>query len=434
MENTLLPVQHKVAKIAEIFASLVDTGPTVAWCDDKENCDSTSTSAVKTQPENLEAFYSRVNSFRPGLWNVLEVSPLQCARWGWQMLEKDVIQCVTCQEVVCAILPDPSDRDAYTRFLQLLKKRLIDGHKEACGWRHNPSSEELTHPPCVSTLEELRNMANSARTLAFLNSALPYIDNSVLMETLEVDEELIKGVFTCSSTDEDVKKSSVLLVLCGWSRGQGAYLRCRVCRRSVGLWSFFTRADELQNDKGTASVSDEPHQPKEKKSSQESDDEDPSSKWCKRLRAKRVNELGNEEVGNRQDEVVGSKRQKKRERSRKSDSIRVDEPLKERKEEPSLLIIGSSPSTQLKKVEKKQYFHPLEEHRYWCTWLMKIQDGSNEEDNQVEKRGYQIVIEKVRLMIGLSSRKDLCSSEKYASNVDGLRLIRTMLNDLSEEV
>ncbi|XP_042221464.1 nuclear-interacting partner of ALK-like [Homarus americanus] len=151
---------------------------------DKESTGTTVSISTKTQPQNHEAFYSRVDSFRPGLWNVLEVSPLECARWGWHLLEKDVLQCVTCQEVVCAILPDPADREAYCKFLNLLKHRLRESHKEACGWRHNPSPEELMQTPCADTIEELRNMANSASTLSALNSALPHIDNTTLMNTL----------------------------------------------------------------------------------------------------------------------------------------------------------------------------------------------------------------------------------------------------------
>lgn len=74
--------------------------------------------AVKTQPQNPEEFYNRVSSFRPGLWTVQELTPLECARWGWRVQEKDILQCITCREVVCAILPDIRDFKAceYTIF------------------------------------------------------------------------------------------------------------------------------------------------------------------------------------------------------------------------------------------------------------------------------------------------------------------------------
>lgn len=40
-----------------------------------------------------------------------------------------------------------------------------------------------------------------------------------------VDEELVSQVLVNSEMAEDVKKVAVLLVLCGWSQGQGSYLR-----------------------------------------------------------------------------------------------------------------------------------------------------------------------------------------------------------------
>lgn len=91
----------------------------------------------------------------------------------------------------------------------------------------------------------------------------------------------------------------------------------------------------------------ETHQIKQKKSSHETDDH--SSKWCKRLRGKCISELGKEERLNKQDEIVECKKQRKREGTRRSDNIQAEESLKERKEESSLLIIGS-PATQIKKV------------------------------------------------------------------------------------
>nr|XP_027228942.1 nuclear-interacting partner of ALK-like [Penaeus vannamei] len=142
----------------------------------------------------------------------------ECGRWGWRIQEKDILQCVTCREVVCAILPDVRDFKAYEKYLSLLKSRILEAHKDACGWKHNPSPEDST-----------------------------YLDVEALSKSLGADKDLIVGLFQNDSTDYEVQASSVLLVLSGWIRGEGAYLRCKVCRRSVGLWSFITRADELES-------------------------------------------------------------------------------------------------------------------------------------------------------------------------------------------
>ncbi|XP_069939903.1 zinc finger C3HC-type protein 1-like isoform X2 [Cherax quadricarinatus] len=417
------------------------------------NEDKTSPDSItpRTQPRNYEAFCSRVDSFRPGLWNVFEVSPLECARWGWHIIEKDILQCITCQEVVCAALPNLVDRDAHEKFLTLLKDCLVNSHKTACGWRHNPSPKELTQPPSVTTVEQLHNMTNSAHSLAALGSSLPQLDQHTLMSTMKMDSNLINGMFTCSSTNEDAKTSSVLLVLSGWSRGEGAYLRCRICRRIVGLWSVVTRADELTAGEAAASSETEPdlgehlssHTQSEevaeenknivKKTTIDNNDDDDDndrldSKWSNCLRGKRIIiEQGNKEGFSRQEELDDNNTRKKRQRMSGNDGSDINEAVEGSQEESSLLIIGSSPSSQIKKLEEKRYFHPLEEHRHWCPWVIKIQL-----ENTVMKQGYEMVIDQIKELIYLSNRKDLSSSEKYAKNVEGLRSIRSMLHDLSE--
>lgn len=63
-------------------------------------------------PHSSEAFYSRLVSFGPGHWGVREVTPLECSRYGWKLIQPDVMQCVTCKQVVCATLPHLVDREA----------------------------------------------------------------------------------------------------------------------------------------------------------------------------------------------------------------------------------------------------------------------------------------------------------------------------------
>ncbi|XP_042891488.1 transcriptional regulator ATRX homolog isoform X2 [Penaeus japonicus] len=716
-------VLAKVNKISDIFSSLTDTVTRSSGLIIKEKLNNKQNAqAIKTQPQNSEEFYNRVSSFRPGLWTARELTPLECARWGWRIQEKDILQCVTCREVVCAILPDVQDFKAYDKYLGLLKTRIVEAHKDACGWKFNPSPEEFVQPPYIGSLEDMRNLTNSARTLAALNSALPYLDVQSLSDSLGADKELIEGLFQNGSIDYEVQASSVLLVLSGWTRGEGAYLRCKVCRRSVGLWSFITRADELERTRAISPAptpsgkrkrpGEEVEETVEEEEMEEDTSEEPSDagiricppRKCKHLKTdnkgtdseekakeeqetpgekdsagkgeenvqseqeeKMEEEDGDEEKENRQKEETLAKeaeREKtnekevkekieegsaqteddKEDKSRKelegrksdekeeveegvekekdesqeeareknsseekeneaissdnkenkknegekmeqensdgkdesqaedkadednndedsktskengngekmtkenkdeenektvnSQSNSEEESQKPKEEEPQVseeaskdgrndskkdtdtttsqtekdiqsgaksvseekvekspkdvseekvekspkevseemveespkerssagdkeqgsssskgnsqvqdgrtsqqasallspLIIGSSPSTQIRKIDKKQYFHPLEEHRHWCTWTMKILVEEIDEEMSIEKRGYQMVTEQARDILDFASRKDLCSSEKYIRNVEGLRSIRTMLNGLA---
>ncbi|XP_063611657.1 cyclic nucleotide-gated cation channel beta-1-like [Penaeus indicus] len=684
MEEERDAVWAKVNKISTIFSSLTDTVTRPPGLINIEKLNKQNAQAVKTQPQNPEEFYNRVSSFRPGLWTVQELTPLECARWGWRIQEKDILQCVTCREVVCAILPDVRDFKAYEKYLGLLKSRIVEAHKDACGWKHNPSPEEFVQPPYIGSIEDMRNLTNSARTLAALNSALPYLDVGALSDSLGADRDLIVGLFQNDSTDYEVQASSVLLVLSGWIRGEGAYLRCKVCRRSVGLWSFITRADELDRTRAISPVptpsgkrkrnEEQVEETVEDEEMDQDNTEGPSPagsricppRKCKLLKTdskgsdsgEKINEENNtageegerkgeenvqkeqekemevedgdkekengqkektiakeaegektneDEVqekmeegsshnektkgdnsrkemdseerkkmeegdekerdelqekagannnsGEKENEAVnnGKEDEKKEEQQKEEDSengkneslagnktekddledeseenkgndnkksgemaaenkedeektvnvdskseekrhnpdnsdasedSRKDSPKddtktsqtgkdkqggdetadKEKEEEspekinttgdkeqrsketsrvqdsctsqkksilPSPLIIGSSPSTQIRKIGEKQYFHPLEEHRHWCTWTMKILLEEIDEEMSLEKRGYQMVTEQARDILDFANRKDLCSSEKYIRNVEGLRSIRTMLNGLA---
>lgn len=68
---------------------------------------------------------------------------------------------------------------------------MVDGHHEACWWRHNPYSLHLTHPPKPAAMEDLQNLSNSAHTLGSLESALPHIDIPAHMGQLVCGFQLI---------------------------------------------------------------------------------------------------------------------------------------------------------------------------------------------------------------------------------------------------
>ncbi|CAL4222589.1 unnamed protein product, partial [Meganyctiphanes norvegica] len=110
-------------------------------------------------------------------------------------------------------------------FLDILKNRLIIGHKQACRWQQNHSSIDFTLPPLIENTEDLRNMTNHAHTMASLNSALPHFDHTKLEQEIGVDNEIMEGLFSTNEPLDEVKTSAAILVLTGWVRSEGAYLR-----------------------------------------------------------------------------------------------------------------------------------------------------------------------------------------------------------------
>ena len=39
----------------------------------------------------------------------MQLSPVQCARYGWENTARDVLRCVSCRELLCCQLPSPAD-------------------------------------------------------------------------------------------------------------------------------------------------------------------------------------------------------------------------------------------------------------------------------------------------------------------------------------
>ncbi|KAK8386678.1 hypothetical protein O3P69_017854 [Scylla paramamosain] len=415
MMETSSSVRSKIEKISHLLGEIIPMRTEIS-----ENGNTQDTCTFPPAMVNTsEAFYERLASFGPGCWGVREVTPLEFALYGWKIIQPDVVQCGTCKQVVCATLPFPTDRHAYSMFLEKLKKQVIDGHHEVCWWRHNPCPLHLAHPPQLATLEDLKNLSNLAHILESLDSALPHIDIPTFMAQLGVDDKLL-GKLQSTEDMSVVKITAILLTLSGWSRGPGAFLRCKGCCRSVGLWSFVTQAEAklegptLRSFEIPGLVSRK-HGTSDSENSEEGgvfvspEPEDTQSQWRMRLRERRVSEQSSSEE-------LHPRRRKGSERSRKgSTSSQMDA-----KEEPFVI---DTPLIKKQKIQK-QYFHPLEEHRPWCPWITK--------DKEVEVMGYQRLISCVEAIVKQTENMKHFA-EQVDGNVQGIRLIRTVLDDVGSE-
>ncbi|CAL4063002.1 unnamed protein product, partial [Meganyctiphanes norvegica] len=124
-----------------------------------------------------------------------------------------------------------------------------------------------------------------------------------------------------------------------------------------------------------------------------------------------------------------------------------------------------SASTLNMKIEKKYPFHPLEEHRPWCSWITEIEvylDGDKtvstdkgSDYNAIQKTyyrkpsedtsldisgyntdrttqtllGYQFFVQQIHEVLEMAAEPQWSNTEKYSMNLDGIRNIRSMLYD-----
>jgi len=511
-------LEVKLAKIKDHLSNFVVkdiTSPRSKNVEEKINDDNKKISGCVTS--DRFSYNERVSSYGPCMWTINEISPLELARLGWKAAEKNVLQCITCHAIISGELPDKSDPEAYDMFLDVLKNRLIIGHKDACRWGQNHSPVDFSLPPLIENSEDLRNMTNHAHTMASLNSALPHFDHIKLEQEIGVDSEILEGLFSTNEPIDEVKTSAALLILTGWVRSEGAYLKCTICQRSVGLWGFTTRADNFRHaNKNTET--DEAMDGDQGKSCNEKEDVDASGpSGANRSKRKRNNSqdnqtsqdsqneeddlLRNDSSDSEQSDVDGEMeksllegkideynklmdkhsadkakkqnsedRKKERKKSLRSSDLKREQDMnnknkKRKRGEESPLLIGQSPGSPVKKIEKKYPFHPLEEHRPWCSWITEIvidQDGDqtastdrgsdlsaiqrainrkNSQDISLDMSGYntdrtiqtvpgyQFFIQQIYEVLEMAAEPQWSNTEKYSMNLDGIRNIRSMLYD-----
>ena len=58
-----------------------------------------------------EAFLKRLQTFDVFNWSGKPIDPPQCAKYGWEIAEKDVLKCSACRNYLSVELPPLSERE-----------------------------------------------------------------------------------------------------------------------------------------------------------------------------------------------------------------------------------------------------------------------------------------------------------------------------------
>ncbi|KAB7497820.1 Nuclear-interacting partner of ALK, partial [Armadillidium nasatum] len=193
---------------------------------------------TNTAPNNVEEFQRRLKSFECGLWTCTTVSPLLCATYGWKLINKDILSCVTCKAMICTILPLPNQIEAYNVFSGKLKQRLKTGHKDWCEWPNNPTPSEYLHPPFHMTVHYANNLVRKASNLLALGNRIPYVNCEEILKKLGLEVKEVSRFFNIQPELNENHLNAAALILCGWEYESKEKLRCSLCFRSIGVWNF----------------------------------------------------------------------------------------------------------------------------------------------------------------------------------------------------
>jgi hypothetical protein len=63
---------------------------------------------VRSKDPTRENFLKRLQTYDVFNWSGKPVDPPQCALFGWEIAEKDVLKCVMCHQFLSVTLPSPT--------------------------------------------------------------------------------------------------------------------------------------------------------------------------------------------------------------------------------------------------------------------------------------------------------------------------------------
>ncbi|KAH9499085.1 Nuclear-interacting partner of ALK [Bulinus truncatus] len=105
-----------------------------------------------------------------------DLSPLVCARYGWENVDTDMLQCVGCKSFLSGQLPDKSDLPAYEESYSKLKKNLIASHDKFCVLAANPCPEHFCHVPIEDPTLLTAGFTERVNALKFIQDWLPCLE------------------------------------------------------------------------------------------------------------------------------------------------------------------------------------------------------------------------------------------------------------------
>ncbi|XP_013395661.2 nuclear-interacting partner of ALK [Lingula anatina] len=222
---------------------------------------------LPTHARDRTAYFHRVETYSAVSWFAKPPSlcPLQCARYGWQNVDTDMLRCVSCKAVLCASLPKTYDHDVYDESCKKIAESLVSSHRKICPWPSNPSPVHFMSILYSGRDEALDDLLSRHQNLKQLGSQLPKLDiqadhelsgPSVQNLFKIVKQQGSSGGFNLDSALTD--QVSCVLALCGWdisSLKKTDILICHFCRRQIGLWNFLSHSSlEQETDQSSQSV------------------------------------------------------------------------------------------------------------------------------------------------------------------------------------
>uniref|UniRef100_A0A131XYG3 Uncharacterized protein n=1 Tax=Ixodes ricinus TaxID=34613 RepID=A0A131XYG3_IXORI len=217
-----------------------------------------------------------------------ELSPPQCARFGWTCANESMLVCVACKEYLDCEVSSSLGRKLHKECLSRLVSSLEGAHKPCCPWKTAPCPKSYTVMQPVLRKDALSQLRERLETLGPISSALPVLNTDKIYSLLSPEDILKIGKLVDKDRGAETQRADLLLAITGWQAGAGSgkmkLVTCEYCFRKV-VTSFYKSApisesrDEvtISQDKGSCSPG---HGTKRKREEDELDPVHEHRPWC----------------------------------------------------------------------------------------------------------------------------------------------------------
>ncbi|KAJ8047005.1 NIPA-like protein [Holothuria leucospilota] len=236
---------------------------------DTDKCDSQSSKpSVTVTPLNKENFLQRVDTYSTSTWfaKPLELSPLQCARYGWQNIDVDTLCCVSCKEVLYVSLPQPWQKEEYSSACDKVREQLQSAHGKICPWSGSPSPDSFVTISMANHKDQIFQYQQRVTQLVGFFTSLPCVEFSVLKDQPVESSVVLKCLTDFSKGRLDTTREQitddewnivVMMALFGWQKKHSHSLpivMCECCRKQAGLWNYASRETNLETVENTEDI------------------------------------------------------------------------------------------------------------------------------------------------------------------------------------
>ncbi|KAG9302242.1 hypothetical protein G9A89_008733 [Geosiphon pyriformis] len=176
------------------------------------------------------------------------LSPPECARYGWENIYNNKLQCVTCTAEVEITYSGVRDEEIAKQQEEKYHKKLSTAHFEHCSWGSNPCTDEIYRFRRLRWDHAVQGFQHRAHEMLKLKDKLPVIKTNL---TEEFTHTVFEALRLEESIDPLIASTAGCLSLFGWEYQHVLntldVIQCKLCFRRCAVINFRNIAKEREN-------------------------------------------------------------------------------------------------------------------------------------------------------------------------------------------